>query len=107
MPQMRRDAEPQQRLMFVTWERPFDRRHRRAPMRLLIKYIDVGGRHCDEAVARRLKLSLGDAASLRRHNADRRTEDRDPEIVRGVGDAVRRCSIACRNNWRCVCVITT
>ncbi len=88
--QLRRDAEPQQRLMFV---------HvgtsnsiaviARGADAMLIKYIDVGGRHCDEAVARRLKLSLGDAASLRRHNADRRTEDRDPEIVRGVGDAVR------------------
>ena len=56
---------------------------------MFIKYIDVGGRHFDEAVARHLKLSLGDAAALRRRNADRPATDRDPEIARGVGDAVR------------------
>ena len=56
---------------------------------MFVKYIDVGGRHLDEAVARHLKLSLGDAAALRRHNADRPAPERDPEIARGIGDAVR------------------
>ena len=56
---------------------------------MFIKYIDVGGRHFDEAVARHLKLSLGDAAALRRHNADRPAPDRDPEIARGIDDALR------------------
>src|SRR5690606_22263646 len=40
---------------------------------LFIKYIDVGGRHLDEAVAAHLGMELPAAASLRRHNGDRRS----------------------------------
>ena len=32
-------------------------------------------------------MAPGDAAALRRHNADRPAQERDPEIARGVGDA--------------------
>ena len=39
---------------------------------LFIKYIDVGGRQFDEAVARHLEMSKSEAALLRRHNGDRR-----------------------------------
>lgn len=58
---------------------------------LFAKYIDVGGRHLDEAVARRLDLSLHDAAMLRRHHGDRRAENQDPEVARTVADATRPC----------------
>lgn len=88
--QLRRESESQRRMMFigvgaastmVIVARGGD------PM--FIKYIDIGGRHFDEAVAGHLKLAPGDAAALRRHDADRPTPDRDPEIARGVDDALR------------------
>ena len=56
---------------------------------LFVKYIDLGGRHMDEAVSRHLEMSLEDAAVLRRHNGDRRTDNQDPEIARTVADALR------------------
>ena len=34
-------------------------------------------------------MRLSDAASLRRHNGDRRAEQRDPEIARGVDESIR------------------
>ncbi|NUQ64254.1 MAG: pilus assembly protein PilM [Pirellulales bacterium] len=56
---------------------------------VFIKYVDIGGRQFDEAVARHLKLSPADAASLRRHNGDRRSEQRDPEITRSITESIR------------------
>lgn len=56
---------------------------------MFVKYVDVGGRHMDQAVAQHLKLSLADAASLRRHNGDRRADQRDPEVARSVAEALR------------------
>ena len=56
---------------------------------MFVKYIDVGGRQMDEAVARELKMRPGDAAALRRHNGDRRADQRDPDIARSVAEAVR------------------
>ncbi len=56
---------------------------------VFVKYIDIGGRHLDEAVARHVKMSLGNAVALRRHNGDRRAQERDPEIARGVEESVR------------------
>ena len=56
---------------------------------LFIKYIDVGGRHFDDAVAHHLDMSLAEAALLRRHNGDRRAEQQDPEIARTVAEATR------------------
>ncbi len=56
---------------------------------LFIKYIDVGGRQMDEAVARHLEMSLSEASALRRHNGDRRVDQQDPEITRSVAEAVR------------------
>jgi type IV pilus assembly protein PilM len=61
----------------------------RASEAVFIKYIDVGGRHWDEAVARHLRMSLADAAALRRHNGDRRAQERDPEIARSITESVR------------------
>ncbi len=88
--QLRREGDLQRRLMFVNVGASNTMAViARGTDTMFIKYIDVGGRHFDEAVARHLKLSPGDAAALRRHNADRPAPDRDPEIARGIGDAVR------------------
>lgn len=56
---------------------------------LFVKYIDLGGQHFDNAVARHLKMDLADAVSLRKHNGDRRSDRQDPEISRSVNDAIR------------------
>ncbi|HEV3418053.1 MAG TPA: pilus assembly protein PilM [Pirellulales bacterium] len=56
---------------------------------LFIKYVDVGGRHLDEAVSRHLDMPLSEAAALRRHNGDRRVDQQDPEITRSVAEATR------------------
>lgn len=56
---------------------------------LFVKYIDVGGRQFDEAVARHLKMDLEEASALRRHNGDRRADQQDPEIARSVQEATR------------------
>ena len=88
--QLRREDDQERRLMFVNMGASNTMAViARGTDTMFIKYIDVGGRHFDEAVARHLKLSLGDAAALCRHNADRPAADRDPEIARGISDAVR------------------
>ena len=88
--QLRREGDLERRLMFVNVGASNTMALiARGTDTMFIKYINVGGRHLDEAVARHLKLSLGDAAALRRHNADRPPPERDPEIARGIGDAVR------------------
>lgn len=56
---------------------------------LFIKYLDVGGRNLDEAVAKHLQLEPADAWALRRHNGDRRAEQQDPEVARSVAESVR------------------
>jgi len=88
--QYRRDTDQQMRAMFVNLgaastivviSRGGD------PM--FIKNVDFGGRLLDEAVARHLKMKLSDAASLRRHNGDRRADQRDPEVSRSVMESIR------------------
>ena len=88
--QFRRDEDQQQRGMFV---------HvgasstvvviARGPDALFIKYIDVGGRQMDEAVARHLDMSLPEATTLRRHHGDRRVDQQDPDVARSVAEAIR------------------
>ena len=56
---------------------------------LFVKYIDVGGRHMDEAVASHLKMDLTEAALLRRHNGDRRVDQQDPELTRSIAASTR------------------
>lgn len=56
---------------------------------LFVKYADIGGRQMDEAVGRHLKMGSSDAAALRRHNGDRRSDQQDPEITRSVNEAIR------------------
>ncbi len=56
---------------------------------MFVKYIELGGRHLDQAVAQHLRMNLADAAALRRHNGDRRADQRDPEITRSIAESVR------------------
>src|SRR5262245_7968089 len=56
---------------------------------LFVKYIDVGGQQFDQAVARHLKMDLHEAIALRKHNGDRRADMQDPEVARGVTEAIR------------------
>jgi type IV pilus assembly protein PilM len=56
---------------------------------VFVKYVDLGGRHFDEAVAHHLRMNLPDAAALRLHNGNRRADQRDPEITRGIAESVR------------------
>lgn len=56
---------------------------------LFIKYIDLGGRQFDEAVEKRLDMSVQQAAELRKHNGDRRRTQHDPDIARSLAEATR------------------
>ena len=88
--QYRRDNDQQRRMMFVNVGASNTAVViARGSDAMFIKYIDVGGRHFDEAVAKHLKMTAGDAAALRRHNGDRRAEQRDPEIARSVQESIR------------------
>ena len=88
--QFRRDADQNKCMMFVNIGASTTAVViARGPDAMFVKYIDVGGRNFDEAVAKNLDMRLSDAASLRRHNGDRRAEQRDPEIARGVDESIR------------------
>lgn len=88
--QLRRDEDRAQRLLFV---------HIGASSTaviiaqggniLFVKYIDVGGRQFDDAVARQFRLAVNDAWSLRRHSGDRRSTQKDPEVARGIAQSIR------------------
>ncbi|MBN1396025.1 MAG: pilus assembly protein PilM [Pirellulales bacterium] len=87
--QFRRDADQQRRVMFVGVGASNTLAVvARGSDTMFVKYIDVGGRHLDEASARHLKMPPGDAAALRRHNNDQPVDQRDPEIDRGIEEAV-------------------
>ena len=73
---------------------------------MFIKYLDIGGRHFDEAVARHLRMSLVEAAALRRHNGDRRADQRDEEITRGLSESIRPVLERLVNELGCVSDIT-
>jgi type IV pilus assembly protein PilM len=88
--QFRRDDDQQRRLMFVNLGASTTKVViARGLNALVVKYIDLGGKHLDEAVARFLKMTPADAAALRRHNGDRRADQRDPEVTRSISEAVR------------------
>ncbi len=88
--QFRRDDDQQRRLMLINIGASNTVMIiTRGANTMFVKYIDIGGRHFDDAVAKSLKMSPGDAASLRRHNSDRAVAQRDPEIERSVNEAVR------------------
>jgi type IV pilus assembly protein PilM len=56
---------------------------------LLMKYLPIGGREFDEAVAAHLQMDLPEASALRRHNGDRRADQQDPEVAQSVADSTR------------------
>lgn len=88
--QFRRDEDRQQRTMLVhigATSTAVVIAHGSDP--LIVKYLDVAGRHLDEAVAAHLKMALPAAAALRRNNGDRRAGQQDPEIARSVLEAIR------------------
>ncbi|MBN2477610.1 MAG: pilus assembly protein PilM [Pirellulales bacterium] len=88
--QFRRDEDYQRRVMFVNVGAANTTVViARGGDAMFVKYVDVGGRQFDEAVARHLKMDLLDAAALRRHNGDRRADQRDPEIARSIAESVR------------------
>ena len=90
MRQFRRDGDQQRRRMFVN----IGASHSsvtiaRGSEPLFVKYLELGGRHMDEAVAKGLKMPAADAAALRRHNGDRRADQRDPEVAHSIAAAMR------------------
>ncbi len=88
--QFRRDEDQQQRSMFINLGASTSAVViARGADAMFVKYIDAGGRQLDEAVARHLKMKLSDASALRRHNGDRRADQRDPEVARSIAEAVR------------------
>ena len=88
--QYRRDDDQQRRVMYVNvGGSKTTVVIARGPDVMFIKYVDVGGRHLDEAVARNLKMSFDDAAALRRHNGDRRADQRDPEVTQSINESIR------------------
>jgi type IV pilus assembly protein PilM len=88
--QFRRDEDQEQRAMFVNVGASTTTVViARGSHAMFMKYIDVGGRHLDEAVARHLKMGLSEAAALRRHNGDRRADQRDPEVARSIAESIR------------------
>jgi type IV pilus assembly protein PilM len=88
--QYRRDEDRQQRAMFVHMGY-----HSTAVVitkgddPLFVKYLDFGGKQCDESVAKHLSMELSDAAALRRNNGDRRADMQDPEIAASINEGVR------------------
>jgi type IV pilus assembly protein PilM len=88
--QFRRDADQDQRAMFVNVGASNTVVViARGTLAMFVKYIEVGGQHLDQAVARNLKMNLNEAAALRRHNGDRRADQRDAEVTRSIAEATR------------------
>jgi len=88
--QYRRDDDQQQTRMYVN----VGSRHTvvliaRASHAMFVKYIGCGAHDMDRAVASYLKIPVDDAVNLRRHNGDRRSDQRDPEVTRSIVEAVR------------------
>ena len=88
--QFRRDDDRKQRAIFahVGYERTAVVIAQGEDL-LFVKYLDLGGRDLDQAVAKHLDMSLSDATALRRNNGDRRSEGQDPEIACSVAEAIR------------------
>lgn len=88
--QFRRDEDLQQRAMFVTIGASSTVVViARGNLAMFVKYLDIGGQQFDQAVAQHLKMRPDDAVALRRHNGDRRADQRDPEVTRSIAEATR------------------
>jgi type IV pilus assembly protein PilM len=88
--QLRRDEDQKRRFMFVNMGASNTLVVIACGMEaVFIKYLDLGGRHLDEAVSKHLKISPADAASLRSRNGERIAEQRDPEVARSITESIR------------------
>lgn len=56
---------------------------------LFAKYVDVGGRLFDAAVAKHLDMTPTEARALRRQSGDRRAEHQDLDVAKSMGEACR------------------
>ncbi len=88
--QFRREGDAQERALMVHMgqERTAAVIMRGTEM-LFVKYIDIGGSQLDAAVARHLRMEPAEAAALRRSSGDRRADLQDPDVIRGVQEAIR------------------
>lgn len=88
--QYRRDEDHQRRVMYVSIGSGSTAVViARGSDAMFIKYVEVGGRHLDAAVARHLGMAPADASALRRHHGDRRADQRDPAVSQGILESVR------------------
>lgn len=88
--QFRRDDDQHRRVMFVNMGASSTMVIIACGQEMMfVKYIELGGKHFDEAVATRLKIPLAEAAALRRRDSDKPSQERDPEIARGLDDALQ------------------
>jgi len=88
--QFRRDEDSEQRIMFVhVGQNKSMVLISQGERVLFVKYLQVGGQQMDEAVGDSLNLGVTDAIALRRNNGDRRSDQQDPELTRGITDALR------------------
>jgi len=88
--QCRRDADRNERVMLVNlgFARTLVAISQGEDV-LFVKYIDIAGHQMDQAVAEHLNMKLSEATALRRHNGDRRADQQDPDIARGIAEAIR------------------
>lgn len=88
--QFRRDEDRKQRAMFVhVGAAKTTVVIAEGASTLFIKYLDVGGKQMDEAVAKFLKLAPTEASQLRRHNGDRRADQQDREVTGSIIESMR------------------
>ena len=77
--QFRRDLDQQQRVAYVhIGQTNSSVLIAQGTHAVFMKYLELGGRHFDEAVSRHLQMEPGEAWALRRHNGDRRADQQDP-----------------------------
>jgi type IV pilus assembly protein PilM len=88
--QGRRDEDQQNRVLFVHLGAASTMVViARGPDVMFVKFLPLGGQHLDEAVARHLDMDLAHAAAMRRTAGERRSDQRDPEVYRSLGEALR------------------
>ena len=88
--QFRRDVDQQQRVAYVhIGQTNSSVLIAQGTHAVFMKYLELGGRHFDEAVSRHLQMDPDEAWALRRHNGDRRADQQDPEVARSVAESVR------------------
>jgi len=88
--QFRRDQDQDRRVMYVNVGASATAAViARGSHAMFVKYVEVGGRQMDQALASHLNMRPADATALRRHNGDRRADQRDPEVARSIAESVR------------------